>query len=71
MRRPQLGPSRHQDAQDFAADAVTALRREGQSPRDIMRAFERSWSRLADPDWDTVATEVAIAFVSRQQKLAP
>ena len=66
-RRPQLGLSRRQDARDFAADAVAAMRREGQSPREVMHAFERPWFRLADPDWDTVAAEVAIAFVQRQR----
>lgn len=61
--RPQLGLSRHQDALDFARDAIRDMRREGQSPRDIMRAFERPRFRIADPDPDTLIAEIATVYV--------
>lgn len=67
-RRPQLGLSHQQDALDFARVAIRAMRLEGQSPRDIMRAFERPWFRTADPDPDVLIAEVGTAFVIERRR---
>lgn len=52
---------RYIDAQDWAEIAVMEMRRDGSSPRDILRAFEKRWSGVTEPTWDDVVAKVAEA----------
>ena len=61
--------SEHEDAEDWARAAVCALRREGLSPRGVLRAFERRWTSLSEPGWDDVVDKVAVAwFTARNNR---
>lgn len=55
---------RHAEAEAWATDAVLAMRRDGQVPREILRAFEQRWTGMAEPTWDAVVERVAVAYLT-------
>ena len=54
----------HDKAERFAVMAVSAMRKEGISPRGVLRAFEQDWTGRGEPSWDDVVNSVARAGLS-------